>query len=90
MEVVLKNVASAALVYTTHYATTKLYSYICVPDGLVGYLNGFISTGSPICSAGIQVIGLTQTTYASMVLMAVSRLLIDLAVSPTKDSPVKS
>ena len=81
MEIVLKNVASAALVYTTHYVSTKVYSYICVPDGIVGYLNGFISTGSPVCSAGIQLISSTQTTYVSMVLMGISRLIIDAALT---------
>lgn len=83
MDVILKNVASAALAYTAHYASTKLYSYICVPDGFLGYLNGFITTGSPLCSTGVQIISSTQTSYSSMILMGISRAIVDI-IAPVK------
>ena len=82
MDLVLKSLASAVIAYTAHYASTKLYNYACVPDGLAGYLQGFITTGSPICQAGFQVISSTQLSYSSMVTMGISRLVVDF-VAPT-------
>jgi hypothetical protein len=81
MEVILKNVAAALLAYSMHYGATKFYNMACVPDGFIGYLNGLITTGSPICQAGIQVISSTQVSYSSMILMSITRIFIDL-ISP--------
>lgn len=91
MEAILKNAAAAAIAYTAHYASTKLYSYACVPDGFMGYLHGFIAAGSPICATGIHVISSTQTSYSSMILMGLSRAMVDLVMPivpaiPAKDS----
>ena len=77
MEVILKNVAAALLAYSAHYGAAKFYNYACVPDGFVGYLSGLISTGSPICQASIQVISNTQVSYSSMILMGITRILVD-------------
>jgi hypothetical protein len=87
MEVILKSAASAIIAYTAHYASTKFYSYACVPDGWMGYLNGLITTGSPVCQVGVQLISSTQTSYSSMLLMSISRILVDLVApgaSPSK------
>ena len=81
MEVILKNVAAALLAYSMHYGATKFYNMACVPDGFIGYLNGLITTGSPICQAGIQVISNTQVSYSSIVLMSMTRIFVDL-ISP--------
>jgi hypothetical protein len=78
MEIVLKSAASAVIAYTAHYASTKFYSYTCVPDGILGYLNGLITTGSPVCQVGVQIISSTQISYSSMILMGISRVLVDL------------
>ena len=78
MEAILKSTASILLSYTVHYAATKAYSYACVPDGWMGYLSGLITTGSPVCQAGVHIISNTQVSYSSMILMGISRLFVDL------------
>ena len=77
MEVVAKSIASALISYTAHYTSTKLYSYLCVPDGFIGYMTGLISAGSPVCQVGVQIISSTQTSYSSMLLMGISRIIVD-------------
>ena len=83
MEAVLKNSATLLLAYTTHYVVAKAYNYVCVPDGVIGFLTGLVSAGSPVCQAGVQIMTNTQISYSSMILMGVSRLFVD-AVSPGK------
>lgn len=78
MEVILKNLAAALLAYSAHYGATKFYNYACVPDGFVGYLSGLLTTGSPVCQAGIQVISNTQVSYSSMLMMGATRILVDM------------
>jgi len=77
MEAILKSAASALLAYTAHYSVAKLYNYACVPDGIMGYLNGMISTGSPVCQAGIQIISNTQVSYSSIIMMGITRIIVD-------------
>jgi hypothetical protein len=77
MEAVIKSAGSALLAYTAHYCATKLYNYGCVPDGIWGYLGGMITTGSPICQAGVQIISHTQVSYSSMIMMGITRVIID-------------
>jgi hypothetical protein len=81
MEIILKNVASALLTYSAHYGAAKFYNYACVPDGFMGYLSGLITTGSPVCQASIQVISNTQVSYSSMILMGITRIVVELIVS---------
>ena len=78
MEILLKSAASAIIAYTAHYASAKFYTYACVPDGFLGYLSGLITTGSPVCQVGVQIISSTQISYSSMILMGISRVLVDL------------
>ena len=77
MKAIGKALGTILLTYSAHYCITKIYNYVCVPDGIQGFLYGLISTGSPICQMGIQAITSTQTSYSSMILMGVSRGLID-------------
>jgi hypothetical protein len=77
MKAIGKALGTILLTYSAHYCITKIYNYVCVPDGIQGFLYGIISTGSPICQMGIQAITSTQTSYSSMILMGVSRGLID-------------
>lgn len=86
MESIAKAAASAILAYTVHYGTAKIYNLVCVPDGILGYLQGLVTTGSPVCQAGVQVITHTQTSYSSMFLMGITRVFIDMvAPGATKD-----
>jgi hypothetical protein len=72
---------SAILSYSAHYGMTKAYNYACVPDGFYGYLQGMLTSGSPVCQAGVQVISSTQVSYSQLIMMGISRVLID-AVAP--------
>ena len=80
---IAKSFGSAIIAYSSHYAMNKFYNYACVPDGLYGYLQGFITTGSPISQASIQLISTTQTSYSTTIMMILSRALIDI-VAPNK------
>lgn len=88
METILKSAGSALLAYTTHYGMAKFYNYACVPDGFWGYLSGMVSTGSPICQAGVQVLTHTQVSYSSMVMMGITRIIIDV-VAPGTSQHIK-
>jgi hypothetical protein len=86
MEVILKGATSALLAYTTHYGMTKFYNYVCIPDGVWGYLYGMVSTGSPVCQAGIQILSSTQVSYSSMITMGIMRVVVDI-VAPVDPVP---
>ena len=77
MEFMLKGLSSALIAYSAHYGVAKLYDQFCVPDGFWGYMQGFVTTGSPVCNAGVQIMSATQVSYSTMVLMGVTRLAID-------------
>jgi len=80
MEAVAKTLLSGLITYGAHYGSVKLYDYLCVPDGVLGFLKGFITTGSPVCQVGVTLIKETQTSYSSLLLMGISRLLIDAVI----------
>lgn len=65
---------SVILVYTGHYSSAKIYDAICVPDGLVGYLQGFITTASPWCRLTLEFMKGTENQYSSVILVGLSRL----------------
>jgi hypothetical protein len=76
-----KGIASALISYTAHYATVKAYSEFCIPTGFQGFLQGLVSTGSPVCQLGVQAISSTQLSYSTVIMMGLSRIFLD-AVSP--------
>jgi hypothetical protein len=76
--VILKNIAASILAYSTHYAAIKFYNYACVQDGFVGYINGIITTGSPVCQSVVQVISSTQVSYSSIILMSITRIVVEM------------
>ena len=84
MDSLLKGAATVLVAYTSHYGMTKLYNNFCVPDGVIGYIQGMISTGSPICAAGLEAMKATQVSYSTMILMGVTRLAVDLVVPGSK------
>ena len=69
--------ASALLAYSSHYAANKFYNYACVPDGFYGYLQGFITIGSPICQTGLLIISNTQVSYTTLIMNVISRGIVD-------------
>lgn len=79
----LKGFTSAVVAYSTHYGFVKLYSSNCVPDGVWGYFQGFLTAGSPLCQTGVQVIQSTQMTYGSIITMGLTRFVLDI-INPFK------
>jgi len=73
-----KTLATVVITYSAHYASTKAYSAMCVPDGILGYLQGFLTAGSPMCSATLNYASNSQNSYAAIITMAISRMAIDL------------
>jgi len=80
MESILKSVGSLLLSYSTHYGMNKFYNLMCIPDGFLGYIHGFLTVGSPICYTTQQLITNTQVSYTSMILMGLSRIILDIFV----------
>lgn len=76
--VILKNIAAGILAYSTHYFATKFYNYACIADGFVGYINGIITTGSPVCQSVVQIISSTQVSYSSILLMSITRIIVEM------------
>jgi hypothetical protein len=73
-----KTLATIAVTYSAHYASMKVYSGMCVPDGVWGYLQGLVTTGSPLCTATLTYAYNSQNSYATIITMAVSRIAIEL------------
>jgi hypothetical protein len=78
MDIIIKSAASALIAYTAHYGATKFYNYACIPSGIIGYFQGLITTGSPICQVGVQIISNTQVTYSSMIMTSIARVIVDM------------
>jgi hypothetical protein len=80
MESIVKAIASAVIAYSVHYSTVKIYTTVCVPDGLWGYVQGLVTMGSPMCQAGVQIIQSTQVSYSSMLMFGLTRLALDVVM----------
>jgi hypothetical protein len=81
-----KAVASALISYSAHYATAKAYSTACVPDGFYGFLQGLVTSGSPVCQVGVQVISATQVSYSTVIMMGLSRIILDVVAPGSSKS----
>lgn len=77
MEPLIKSVASALVTYSAHYASVKIYNYVCVPDGFTGYLTGIVTMGSPVCQVGMKLMTNTEVSYSTICIMGISRIIID-------------
>lgn len=78
--VLMKGIMSAMIAYSAHYVAVKAYDNYCVPDGFWGYFAGVAATGSPICQATLNVATHSQTAFSTLVIMGISRMVIDLVV----------
>lgn len=92
MESIVKAIASAVIAYSVHYSTVKIYTTVCVPDGLWGYVQGLVSMGSPMCQAGVQIIQSTQVSYSSMLMFGLTRFALDVVMpsSSTSQADIKA
>jgi len=83
---IIRGAVSALIAYSSHYGATKLYNHICVPDGLYGYFQGFVTTGSPICQIGVKIISNTQVSYSSAIIIGLTRFIVDVVAPGVKSS----
>jgi hypothetical protein len=78
MQAIGKGLATMLLFYSVHYSVAKLYNHFCVPDTVYGFFQGMISTGSPVCMGGMEILKSTQTSYGSLIMLGTSRLFVDM------------
>jgi len=81
MEQVSKLFLSASVAYSTHYGVTKLYNYVCLPDGFFGFFSGMMTTGSPVCQTVYSIMNHTQVTYSTILFVGITHALVDLLPS---------
>jgi hypothetical protein len=77
MRNLIRTLVAAFLAYSSHYAFTRTYTWICIPDGISGFFTGMVYTGSPICSGILNAISHSHVTFTTVVVTSMSRLLID-------------
>lgn len=77
MQAIGKALLSAVIAYSAHYSVAKVYNDFCVPDGFWGFIQGLVTTGSPMCKAGMEVMSHTQVSYSTVILMGVTRIILD-------------
>lgn len=80
---ILKLAGTLVLTYTTHYSAIKLYSALCVPDSVWGYVQGMFTTGSPFCTATLTYASNSQAAYATIITMTISRAIMDTVLPST-------
>jgi hypothetical protein len=86
VEAISKALLSAAIAYSAHYSVAKVYNEFCVPDGLWGYFQGMITTGSPVCKVGMDIMSNTQVSYSTVIVMGVSRIILDWVAPGTSET----
>lgn len=82
MDELKKTGLSLALVYGVHYVATQLYGNVCVPAGFHGVLSGIFTTASPWCHLILNTMQMTETSYGTMVVTGVTRLIVGTVMGP--------
>ena len=77
MNSIFKTALAAGIAYSTHYGVLKVYNEMCVPDGVWGFFQGAITTGSPICNGLFTVMTQSQVSYNAIILTSLSYLFVD-------------
>lgn len=78
MEAITRSAVAGLLAYSLHYGIMKAYSTYCIPDGTWGFIQGLLSTGSPVCQSMLTLGAQTQVSYSSFVLVGMTRVAVDL------------
>ena len=81
MQAVAKALLTAVFTYGTHYGITKAYSNYCIPDGLWGFLQGTLTTGSPICATLFSSMSQSQTSYGTIIVTTLSSGIADILLN---------
>ena len=82
MDELKKTGLSLALVYGVHYVATQIYGNVCVPAGFQGILSGIFTTASPWCHLILNTMQMTETSYGTMVVTGVTRLIVGTVMGP--------
>jgi hypothetical protein len=92
MDELKKTGLSLALVYGVHYVATQMYSNVCVPSGWQGVLSGAFTLASPWCHLILNTMAMTETSYGTMVVTGVTRLLVGSVMNRTSQdsAPAKA
>ncbi len=76
MKMTLTTVALAlATNYGVHVGSSFAYTRLCLPDTIWDLLRSIVTTASPMCSLVLNVMGATQTSYASIVSVSLASLI---------------
>lgn len=85
MSAIIRTCLSAVLAYTAHYSVSKLYTEFCIPSGIVGFFQGGLTAGSPICSSALAFMSNTHNAYSTIILASLSRLIVDFALEASSE-----
>jgi hypothetical protein len=78
MEAIGRGVMSGLLAYSVHYGAIKTYNTMCVSDGVWGFMEGLVTTGSPVCQSLLTISSQSQVSYSAFVLLGITRVFVDL------------
>jgi hypothetical protein len=74
---IVRTTTAALISYSAHYGMTRLYTYFCIPDGFHGFLQGLITTASPICATLLSIISHSHITYSTLIVTSLAKILVD-------------
>jgi hypothetical protein len=84
MSLILSTSLAGIIAYSSHYAAAKLYAWLCVPDGIYGFIQGFLTTAGPICATLLHITSSSHVTYSTIVLTSFARLIADSLANVSK------
>ena len=82
MHPLLLTVLPFTALFTTHYAATHVYSYVCVPLTVQGFFTSMISTASPICAGLLTVMTTTSQGYTLAIASGVTWFIGTMIATP--------
>ena len=77
MSLILNTSIAAIIAYSSHYTVTKLYTWLCIPDGIYGFIQGFLTTAGPVCGTLLHITSSSHVTYSTIILTSFARILAD-------------
>lgn len=81
---IVRTTVAALISYSAHYGMTRVYTYFCIPDGFYGFLQGLITTASPICATLLSVISHSHITYSTLIVTSLAKILVDSVTGVSK------
>lgn len=83
---IIRTVTAALISYSAHYGVMRVYTYFCIPDGFYGFLQGLVTTASPICATLLNVVSHSHITYSTLIVTSLAKILVDSIISVSKFS----